>query len=138
MKWIATLSIALLTLACSVAQDKEKSDEDKFQGKWEMAKGEANGESLPEEFIKGFSITFTKDKFEAKLADGTGESGDFKLDAKSKPASATFTVNGETRKSIYKWNGDNLELCVSERGGEQPKEFAGKDGNLFFVLKKAK
>lgn len=139
MKWIATLSVALLALGLTVAKDdKDKSDQDKIQGKWEMTKGEMNGENLPEDFIKGFSITFTKEKFEAKLADGSGESGEFKLDSKAKPASASFTANGETRKGIYKWDGEALHLCVSDRGGEQPKEFAGKDGNLFFVLKKAK
>src|SRR5262245_29364746 len=116
VKWIATLSIALLALGFSVAnddKDKDKSDQDKFQGKWQMTKGEANGESLPEEFIKGFSLTFTKEKFEAKLADGSGEEGEFKLDPKAKPATASFTAGGETRKGIYKWDGENLHLCVS-------------------------
>lgn len=139
MKWIATLSLALLALGISIAQDKkDATDQDKFQGKWSMTKGEANGESLPDDFIKGFSITFTKGKYEAKLADGSGEEGEFKLDSTAKPASATFTANGDTRKGIYKWDGESLHLCVSDKGGETPKEFAGKDGNLSFVLKKAK
>src|SRR5437762_387517 len=85
------------------------------------------------------TLTFTKNKFEAKLADGSGEEGDFKLDSKAKPhSSASFTANGDTRKAIYKWDSDSLHMCVSEKGGETPKDFAGKDGNLFFVLKKAK
>lgn len=137
MKWFATLSLALLVLTFTVAKD-DKKDEDKFQGKWNMAKGEANGESLPEDFVKGFTLTFTKDKFEAKLADGSGEEGEFKLDPKAKPATASFTAGGETRKGIYKFVGEDIELCVSDKGGETPKEFSGKDGNLLFVLKKAK
>ena len=137
MKWFATLSLALLVLNLSSAKD-DKKDEDKIQGKWTMTKGEMNGESLPEDFVKGFSITFTKAKFEAKLADGSGEEGDFKLDPKAKPATASFTASGETRKAIYKWDGDELNLCVSDKGGETPKEFAGKDGNIFFVMKKSK
>lgn len=136
MKWFATLSLALLVLNLSIAKDDK--DEDKFQGKWNMTKGQMNGEDLPEDFVKGFSLTFTKAKFEAKLADGSGEEGEFKLDPKSKPASATFTAGGETRKAIYKFDGDSLHLCVSDKGGETPKEFAGKDGNLFFVMKKNK
>lgn len=139
MKWIASLSLALFVFGFSVAQDDKKKDEDKIQGKWEMIKGEMNGESLPEEFVKGFSITFTKEKFEAKLADGSGEEGEFKLDSAAKPhATASFTSNGETRKGIYKWDGDSLHMCVSDKGGELPKDFAGKDGHLLFVLKKAK
>lgn len=140
MKWIATLSLALLALGFSVAKDdKEKSDDDKIQGKWQLTKAELNGENAPEDFVKGFTLTFTKNKFEAKLADGSGEEGDFKLDSKTKPhATASFTASGDTRKAIYKWDGDSLHMCVSDKGGETPKEFAGKDGNLFFVLKKAK
>ena len=140
MKWMATLSIVLVALGFTIAQDdkKDKSDQDKIQGKWNMVKGEINGDNAPDEFIKGFSLTFTKDKYEAKLADGSGEEGEFKLDSKTKPASATFTAGGESRKAIYKWDGDNLHFCVSDKGGEAPKEFAGKDGHLYFVLKKGK
>jgi uncharacterized protein (TIGR03067 family) len=137
VKWFATRSLALLVLTFTVAKD-DKKDEDKFQGKWSMAKGEANGENLPDDFVKGFTLTFTKDKFEAKMADGSGEEGEFKLDAKAKPATASFTAGGETRKGIYKFQDDEIHLCVSDKGGETPKDFAGKDGNLFFVLKKAK
>jgi len=137
VKWFATLSLALLVLNFTIAQ-ADKKDEDKIQGKWSMTKGEANGENLPEDFVKGFTITFTKGKFEAKLADGSGEDGEYKIDPKAKPATASFTAGGETRKGIYKFDGDDLHLCVSDKGGETPKEFSGKDGNLFFVLKKAK
>ncbi len=138
MKWIATLSLALLALGFSVAKE-DKTDDEKIQGKWQLTKAELNGENAPEDFVKGFTLTFTKSKFEAKLADGSGEDGEFKLDSKSKPhASASFTASGETRKAIYKWDGDSLHMCVSDKGGETPKEFAGKDGNLFFVLNKAK
>ncbi|MFO0813841.1 MAG: TIGR03067 domain-containing protein [Gemmatales bacterium] len=137
MKWFASLSLALLVLSFTVAQD-DKKDNDKFQGKWNMTKGEMNGESLPEDFVKGFSLTFTKDKFEAKMGDGSGEEGTFKLDSSAKPGKAEFTAGGETRKGIFKFDGDDLHLCVSDKGGETPKDFSGKDGNIFFVLKKAK
>ena len=138
MKWFASLSLALLVLTFTTAQD-DKKDSEKFQGKWNMTKGEMNGESLPEDFVKGFSLTFTKEKFEAKMGDGGGEEGTFKLDAAAKPAKADFTAGGETRKGIYKFaSDDELHLCVSDKGGETPKDFTGKDGNIFFVLKKAK
>ena len=136
MKWFVTLSLALLVLNLSLATE-EKKDEEKIVGTWQMTKGEMNGENLPEDFVKGFTLTFTKDKkFEAKLADGSGEEGDFKLDDSTKPKSASFTAGGETRKAIYKFDGDELHLCVSDKGGDMPKEFKGDDGNLFFVLKK--
>ena len=48
MKWLASLSLALLVLSFTAAQD-DKKDNEKFQGKWNMAKGEMNGESLPED-----------------------------------------------------------------------------------------
>jgi uncharacterized protein (TIGR03067 family) len=138
VKWIATLSLALLALGFSVAKD-DKTDDEKIQGKWQLTKAQMNGEDAPEDFVKGFTLTFTKNKFEAKLADGSGEEGEFKLDPKAKPnATGSFTAGGETRKAIYKWDGDALHMCVSDKGGETPKEFAGKDGSLFFIMKKAK
>src|SRR5262249_33770170 len=127
-------------LGSTWADDKKDGDEQKkFQGKWEMVRGERDGDKLPEDFVKGFKLTFADEKYEAQLADGSSEEGKFKVKSNDKPATATFTTaGGEVRQGVYKWDGEELHVCVSDRGGEKPKDFAGKDGNLFFVLKKAK
>ncbi len=141
MKWMAFFSVIFLALGASKADDKKESTDDqkKVQGKWEMLEGEQNGEKFPEDFVKGFKLSFDGEKYDAKLADGSGEDGTFKLDPKENPRSMTFTTGAnDVRKAIYKWDGENLKLCVSDRGGEKPKEFAGKEGNLLIVLKKAK
>ena len=139
MKALMSLMVALAGLGLVWADDKKDADDKKIQGKWEMVKGEQNGEAFPDDFVKGFKLTFDGDKYDAKLADGSGEDGKFKLKADDKPASATFTgAGGDVRNAIYKWDGDKLVLCVSDRGGDKPKEFAGKDGNMLLVLQKAK
>jgi uncharacterized protein (TIGR03067 family) len=121
-------------------EKKESGDAQKFQGKWEMVEGEQNGQKFDDEFVKGFKLSFEKDKYEAKLASGDGEDGVFTIDTKDAPhKSAKFTsVGNDVRQAIYGWDGEKLKLCVSDRGGDKPKEFAGKDGNIFMVLRKVK
>jgi uncharacterized protein (TIGR03067 family) len=142
VKWCFSLALTVALWGLGWAQEKKEPTEDsqKFQGKWEMLEGEHNGEKFPEDFIKGFKLSFEKDKYDAKLAAGDGEEGTFKVNAKDTPKkSLTFTNNGnEVRQAIYEWDGDKLKLCISDRGGEKPKEFAAKDGNLLMVLKKSK
>src|SRR4051794_36915981 len=100
--------VALVALGITWADDKKDAEEQKkFQGKWDLVRGEQNGEKLPEEFVKGFKLSFDSDKYDAKLADGSGEEGKFKINADDKIASTTFTASGgETRQAIYKWDGD--------------------------------
>ena len=133
MKSLLSLMVALAGLGLVWADDKKDADDKKIQGKWEMVKGEQNGEPFPDDFVKGFKLNFDGEKYDAKLADGSGEEGKVKLKADDKPASATFTAgSGDVRQAIYKWDGEKLVLCVSDRGGDKPKEFAGKDGNMLW------
>ena len=141
MKTLLSLSLALFALGVAGADDKDKKvdDQKKIQGKWELVRGEREGNAMDADFVKGFTLTFDGEKYEAKLADGSAEEGKFKLKSDDKPATATFTNNGgDERKAIYKWTGEELTLCVSDRGGEKPKDFAGKDSHMLLVLKKAK
>src|SRR5690349_3127076 len=112
--------VALVGLGWVGADDKKDADDKKMQGKWEMVKGEQNGEAFPDDFVKGFKLSFEGEQYEAKLADGSGEEGKFKIKADDKPASATFTASGgDVRQAIYKWDGEKLHLCVSDRGGDK-------------------
>lgn len=141
MKLFISLSMLVgLSVLTAGQEKKEAGDAQKFQGKWEMVEGEQNGQKFDDEFVKGFKLSFEKDKYEAKLASGDGEDGTFSLDTKDTPhKSVKFTtVGNDVRQAIYAWDGGKLKLCVSDRGGDKPKEFAGKDGNIFLVLKKAK
>jgi uncharacterized protein (TIGR03067 family) len=141
MKWFLCLSLIVAFSGLAFGQEKkEAGDDQKIQGKWEMVEGEQNGQKFDDEFVKGFKLSFDKDKYDAKLANGDGEDGTFKIDAKDTPhKSLKFTTAGsEVRQAIYDWDGETLKLCVSDRGGDKPKEFAGKDGNISMVLRKAK
>jgi uncharacterized protein (TIGR03067 family) len=143
VKSLMSLMLAFVACVLVVADDKKDDKKDdaqkKVQGKWEMVRGEQEGNAFPEDFVKAFKLTFDGDKYEAKLPDGGSEAGKFKLKADDKPGTATFTTDaGEVRNGIFKFDGEELHLCVSHQGGDKPKEFAGKDGALFIVLKKAK
>ncbi len=139
MKSLMSLMVALIAPGLGWAQEKKEADDKKIQGKWEMVRGEQDGNALPEEFVKGFRLTFEGDKYEAKLADGNSEEGKFKLKSDDKPASVIFSnAAGEERKGLYKLSGEELTIVVSDRGGERPKDLSGKDAHLMMVLKKAK
>lgn len=140
MKPMLSLLVALAALGLGWADDKKDvEDQKKIQGKWELVRGDQEGNPLPEEFVKGFRLTFEADKYVAQLPDGNSEEGKFKLTPGDKPASVVFTpASGEERKGVYKFDGQELTLCVGDRGAEKPKDLTGKDAHFKFVLKKAK
>ena len=52
----------------------------------------------------------------------------FKVDPKKKPAHIDVTDNnGKTVQGIYKLEKDELFICIGERSGKRPTDFAGKD-----------
>src|SRR5438045_673937 len=104
-----SLTLALVALTAAWADDKKEDHQRKVQGKWEMVRGEQEGNALPDEFVKAFKLTFDGEKYEAKLPDGGSEGGKFKLKADDKPGTATFTTDaGEVRQGIYKFDGEEL------------------------------
>ena len=134
------LALALLVLGgagvAALADDaKITGDLKKIQGTWVR-----DGDDGPE-----VRWVFTGETLKAKVNDQEYVCA-ITLDSKATPhATADFKITegpgdsaGKVSKAIYKFDGDNLVLCISHPGGEtRPADFkAVEDESFLFKLKK--
>src|SRR4051794_25282671 len=99
-------------LAGRLPAEEKKSDQDLFQGEWEVVKLEQQGDDLPG-YVKDNSpaMIYKGGKYTFKLNGATDESGEFKLDPKGKPPALDYTIaegvhKGKRQLGIYKLDGD--------------------------------
>jgi uncharacterized protein (TIGR03067 family) len=129
-----------------------------LKGSWVALSGKANGEALPNEFLKALNITFD-DEFHLKIADFFESRSEFAVDVNAAPrtiaasvikSKATLSARGgkveETAselvsryrltsdfRGIYQLEGDGLKLCFPMGGHALPKRFdSHADGNAQF------
>jgi RNA polymerase sigma factor (sigma-70 family) len=161
MFWTTWKSVAAVVLVLGVAAgaaltyrapateparaDRPKQDRDRIQGTWVAVSGEADGQELPDEFVKKFKIVFAGDKITLRgygKAPGAEKEvqGTYKLDPATKPPAIDITINDkESAIGIYELKGDTLKLCMIEANGNaRPGRFAGKDKAVLMVLKRKK
>jgi uncharacterized protein (TIGR03067 family) len=106
-----------------------------FQGTWA-----SEGDGIDSKW------TFEGDKVKATV-NGQDYACKVKVDSDAKPFSTIdFMIEdgpedskGKTSKSIYKFDGEKLTICVSMPGKDRPKEFAQTEDEAYlFELKKQK
>jgi uncharacterized protein (TIGR03067 family) len=138
MTWAAFVLI-LATVASGVEAGGKK-DEDRVQGTWLMKSGLRGGEKAPEDIINEFRLTFAKEgKVKVKL-EGRDLDGTYKLSPDKTPKEVDFVIDGEDRKGIYVFEGDNLKMCVCGKDEARPAAFASEAGTqtVLVVLKREK
>jgi uncharacterized protein (TIGR03067 family) len=137
---LAVLGVAALLTAGAGAQEKGKTDEEKFQGTWMFVSVERGGVDVMEDFVKEAKLTFTVDKIKMEFQ-GKEMQVSYKLDPAKKPAHIDITENsGGTLKGIYMFEGDNLKVCFAAPGEKRPTEFvtAGGSSEMLVVMKRDK
>ena|SRR5947209_5184092 len=135
-KAVVLLAVAF-TSAGVVAGGDAKGDLKKFAGTWSVVSAVKGGKDAPENEIKDIRFIFSEDKMTFKKGDETKE-GTFKIDATKKPRQIEVTIEGKSHPGIYKFEGDNLKMCVGH--DERPTEFKSADGSqtMLIVLKREK
>jgi uncharacterized protein (TIGR03067 family) len=143
MKALAFAALAMgAALAGLVrAADDQKSDLERIQGSWLTTGIEVDGQkAVPPATIK----TRFKDKNYSQSADGKEvETGAFALDDSKNPKTIDFKIEtgpdaGKDQAGIYKFDGEELILCVARPGDKtRPKSFETKDTEAFLVRMKA-
>jgi uncharacterized protein (TIGR03067 family) len=136
------MNLALIAFLFFVA-DEPKTDLDRLQGTWVMASLEVDGKLVPEEKIKGTTLTIKGDKYIVKVKDKTHEVS-FKLDAKQNPRHMDmYFPDGKDApklaKGIYELKGDTLRICRAQPTGEdRPRDFVteGVAGRFIVTWKK--
>ena len=120
---LAAVGIILLASAAP-AGDEARKDLDKLQGEWVMAALEVDGKQVPEEKLRGTTLTIKGDKYIVKVKD-TSHEVTFKLDPSQDPrAIDMFLPNGtdapKLSPGIYRIDGDTFQLCRAQ-AAEQPR-----------------
>lgn len=136
-KWfLLVLAFATAAGADDKAKDTSK-DLDKLKGTWDIKSMEARGREITPPGDSKLSMVFEKDTMTMKgpqAANGAGGQPEFpsfriKLDESKSPRTIVMEMltgphTGEKGTGIYKFEGDELWLCLPNGADEEtPKEF---------------
>jgi uncharacterized protein (TIGR03067 family) len=112
---------------------KQKTDLELIQGTWTIVGLEAGGKAAADKHYRGNTFTFARVKGAdtATLRERAFEPIEFayKLDPAATPKAIDLTLpaRGVTFRGIYKLDGNDLTICISN-GGPQPTEFTTRGG----------
>jgi uncharacterized protein (TIGR03067 family) len=138
--------LAILVLVCtSGAQDALKKDMAQLEGEWSMVSGEANGQPMPEEYLKTGRRTAKDGETIVRIAGQILFKAKFTIDPTKKPKAIDYAMTegpskGKTHLGIYELDGDTVKFCFGAPGADRPTEFAAKEGSqqVLSVWKRAK
>jgi uncharacterized protein (TIGR03067 family) len=134
MKYLASVGTALVLLASGVAtfaQDAEKPSKNPLLGEYVMVSGKDNGETVPEERIKGNIVRITDDTITAVDRDEKEiYVAKYMLDTTHTPYKIMMTIAGGPRdakgdkaEGIVELKGETLRMAYAYAGGDVPKDF---------------
>jgi RNA polymerase sigma factor (sigma-70 family) len=118
-----------------------KADKDRIVGIWRIAKGQADGEDMPEDFTTLARLTFTKDSKMIMTMVIDAKEGQYDLIGAGKIDLGPGAMDKEVSPAIYKFDGnDSLTLCASNDAKKRPTEFTAEKGTgqFLFALVRAK
>jgi uncharacterized protein (TIGR03067 family) len=147
-RWLVVCAVAALLAANPPKGGTAHNDEKGLQGRWVAEKNVVSGKEAEKDEetrldIDEESISWTYLK---KMGNASKESTitfTYKLDSSKKPAAIDLTategsLKGKVFLSIYKLDGDTLEICRSQPDQKRPTEFTSKKDteHVLLVLKR--
>jgi uncharacterized protein (TIGR03067 family) len=123
----------VLVLAAG-ARDGVKEEAARLQGEWSMVSGEADGQPLPAESVKGWKRVARGGVTTVTVDGRVLFKATFTVDPASKPRAINYAMTegptkGQTHLGIYKLDGDTVEFCVAAPGTARPTEFTAPAGS---------
>ena len=149
MKTIAAFALGLgLVVSAGLGgraddkKDEKKSEAPKLDGKYTLVGGKTKGNAIDDEAKKG-TYTFTPEKI---TIEGMGLKFvmGYKIDPKTTPMNIDIEIlegpegtKGTKAQGIIEVKGDTVKLAYVTEKEKRPKDFEGKEGNMY-EFKKAK
>ena len=136
---VVLVLLVVLPIAADKPKDAAKKDLERLQGTWVMAELEVEGKVVPEEKLKGTTLTIKGDKYIVTVKGRVHETT-FKLDAGQKPkAIDTYFPAGtdapKLSKGIYEVDGATFKLCRHQAPGkDRPVQFGSWPNTGLFVV----
>jgi uncharacterized protein (TIGR03067 family) len=140
----------LVAMAAVAAPDLKLDRPDAVEGEWQAVSAKIGGMELPRELTPGIRLHFKKGTVTATLEGNLKQENEkprqltYKLDALKHPAEMDMIAQdgpeqGKTTRGIFKINGDEMTLCMSQAGQARPAKFESNDQNtILFVFKRVK
>ena len=139
---ISFAAILAGALATSLALADDNDNLEKLSGDWSVITVDHHGRKFTEDERSRPLVTFKGNQMTVK-DNGAIHPGTFRIDPNATPAQIDVTPSAgpnkdKTFQGIYQLDGDQLKLCVREKGAGRPIEFKGGEGLLFVTMKRGK
>jgi uncharacterized protein (TIGR03067 family) len=145
MRPIMTVSALIALVGAAGAQNDAKMEMTRLEGEWSMVSGEANGQSMPKETVKGGKRVAKDAETVITMGGQIYFKAKFSIDPTKMPKAIDYVMTegptkGKTHLGIYEMEGDTVKFCFAAPGRVRPTEFTAKEGtqNTLSVWKREK
>jgi uncharacterized protein (TIGR03067 family) len=138
---IQSTALLLILAAATIQARPERFDTKKLEGTYTIMSGKSDGKPIPADEIKGWTVTFTKDRVTGHDKDRkVFYSATYSIDDTTKPYTIRMESlepkKGEMSSGVIEIDGATVKLCYNLPGGKAPRKFdAGEKQHCFRLMK---